>query len=704
MKELLKIILALLLPPLGVFLTILGYIPGIVHTAWVMKNRIKSFIMGLRTISFKTEKRKRYYESFGRFVFYSVVVYGALLCGGASVIKTEIINMRFFVLTMLFVPFLFTYTMLFELSDKKMFPERLTDDSVWKKSYGLGGKHMFIFLFGIICGILFLFALFYSLKNNFIPYELVPVIIPFEFLLVGTLYASKYNKLELERSKIKKEDFKEEYEIIPLWKLRSTKRTLFVSLIVMLASFVFAVASGIVSFENDELIKRYALSVIFGSCFIGLFYFIISNTGDADSLEKKFIYENVIARESLFLTSIVIVPFVVGVFSSSAYFDDYFYLSFDALFTGSVFSVLGMLVGWGLILENLRYIGKYNESYKYRSYQLRRWKVWDDNIMINDIYQLSVNNFMYLFSVILIFMPWLIVYANYDYNIIISFVIYVYLVLFLVVLLLRPYSEMCFDSIKFSDSGRVMYKTNSNPVLLVCVKVLGLIVLVYGLFLGINYYQKDKTYVKCDKNNGMEIWSDIHKIKITKDMQFDREGFMAARLGSDYKKKKVFLIEYLSSDKNEGYKLRAQVICDALRFDGVDKNMLTKERGFKNINKRYNIDISSIVPGVSKEEVYFVFSSFLTILVGFVLSSIFIKPEMYSVTRKVGAAIITQAIIVVWIGLDVLLNNDNINYDIMYLEKYVIISYLYIAIALKLLLLVALQNYLKSSKQNVQES
>lgn len=53
-KELLKIILAILLPPVGVFLqvgfgghfwlnillTILGYIPGIVHAVWVIaKNK-----------------------------------------------------------------------------------------------------------------------------------------------------------------------------------------------------------------------------------------------------------------------------------------------------------------------------------------------------------------------------------------------------------------------------------------------------------------------------------------------------------------------------------------------------------------------------------------------------------------------------------------------------------------------------------------
>ena len=53
MKELLKIILAIILPPLGTFfqvglgkhfwiniiLTLLGYIPGIVHAVWVIAKK-----------------------------------------------------------------------------------------------------------------------------------------------------------------------------------------------------------------------------------------------------------------------------------------------------------------------------------------------------------------------------------------------------------------------------------------------------------------------------------------------------------------------------------------------------------------------------------------------------------------------------------------------------------------------------------------
>ena len=664
------------------------------------------------------EKRIGVYSSIGRFIFYMLVVYGSVITGASIFLKASIYEVKYVYIVGLFLPYIFVYSMLFELADVMHFPVKLRGAEARKAHFR--GDKISIGYTGVIAGVLFLISLYISIENNYLPVEVYPIALPLEFATVGVLFASKYHKLELKRSA-------GNYDLV------GSITTLPVYYIVG-GLFVFVLFASL-RWENKP---SYVFAVLMSIGLLFVFSLIILffwwwNKFIRKSLNDKYFYEKPTVREILLQISICVVPYIVG--GSSALYlitDNYWSVALPVFTSSKVLSTLLLILIFGVILENMRYVARYDESYFYRTI--------NDITALIDKYKVSLNNFILLTAILFCFIPILLVLSDFEEIYICVFVLFVYCVIIMMINTLKPFYEMgCFnytieEKKKYViEQKSVMLGVNKSllekyeqfydkriiPIFtpahfLILLKVFSFVILLFGIKYGYINYQNNNVYF----NQGVFV-SENHNLKmsfIEKDLYGD---FLMARYSNDYSKKKKFIQEINKNNENEIISDQNKLKClyDALRMTAFQSYMFEnyKEKKSESIFKNSGKNNAKIFDDkdFSNSVAFFVISAFLTIIVGLVLSSVFSENVKYNVAKKIVIGVFVQGLIVLALTAafiqevhympNIIFDADFIKDSIIYLisdGRYVITSYVYISLAFLLLTLVVFQQYIKNEQSN----
>jgi hypothetical protein len=671
------------------------------------------------------DKTARIYGSIGRFLFYMIVVYGAVLAGASVFLKTSIYDWHYWVVTGLFLPFIFVYSMLFELGDDKIYPERINGIEALKRYFK---KEMrWIGVFGVVIAILFSGCVIFLSATMYLPLWFYLFIFPLEFVSVSFLFASKYHKLELDRQ-VKHELKKKRDPSIIDYKVRSiiaVKAYWWLTLI-----FLFALYTAVIIYrDNKEYIYFGTVSalLVFMLFLIIWFSWIWNNANDKKP-DDKFFYEKATVRELLLQLSICVIPFMFGVVLSLNSFTSasYWGLSFMVLASSKVLSILLLIIVFGVILENMRYIATYDESYFYRTIR--------DDCLIVDKYKTSLNNFVLLIAIIFSAVPLLLVYSDFKAEFIVVFVFFIYIMLFAAVNILKPFDEMGFArSRRFDGVNKKGIKKLFTPRNnLILIKIISFMILLFGVRYGyLNFQDNNVYYDTVSKNFCIDghrpsfINSVLSKLSLQKKENVCNEipesklliseklypEFIKARYSCDYQKKTIFIQLMRKSDGEDAFVRQKENIFKALRMDPLQVSIYDDQ-----VNKSGFFENHSLIKYIRDNDYqnfanssgYFVVSCFLTILVGLVLSSVFVDVGRFNVAKKISYGVFVQGVFVLiltylFIGQEIYLPKilsysgviPNHLLFLMYSEKYISTVYVYVALAFLLLTLVVFQRYLK---------
>lgn len=519
-------------------------------------------------IIFSSSNSKRYYESLGRMLFYFLIVYGAVQVGSSVLILMPVLYLKCLVISGMFLPFIFVYSMLFELADKTFFPKKITEKEALYEY--LLGRYSRIGWVGVIVLVIFLLSVYFSLSNNYLPAEVYPVALPLEFVAVCTLFASKYHKLEHDRS--------------------GEGETL--SIIHLTAFKFFVVAFAIVLlllnfFYFDRVEYSIALGVA-GVLLVLLFamiavthYWSRSGNKSVKDEESIYFYERPRVREFLLQLSITVVPFFVGLYSALYIAaEDHFSALFVVVGSRNVISVLFLLIILGVVLENMRYMGRYDDSYNFRTSKTR-----DD---LADAFKNSHEKFLLLVAVYFSMVPILMVLAEYTLGMIILLACYLLSILVALSLVLRPFDEMGIDSVEKTSSGKVKVKIITPAQALIGIKILGFIFLLVLLRAGNLYFQKSPVFY-----DGKHFYSVNYDQTIKLPDEVSNEGFLRARFSPDLAPK-MRLMKFVDPAE-------FMLIFDSLRFGEGHLYILDgKEHGIEKTKQTRSWDEFYLQRGMQK--------------------------------------------------------------------------------------------------------
>jgi|GEM_PF-5604551 len=435
---------------------------------------------------------KLYLESILRMFFYWLVVYGVVLAGSSVLADSLIIDHRSLVISGLFLPFIFVYSMLFELADVRVFYKKYTGLEAFKK-YALG-SYLPIFGTGLVSFFLFLKCVIESIRGSYLPSEIYPVLLPLEFVAGCFLFVSRYHLLELERNSETAQS-------------KSIVNLLSFNIIVL----VYMAVAPITLFWNAENPKySYAIgTTISFLIFIYTFFWMsfIKNRNKKKKVCDKFFFERPLVRESILNISICLVPFLVGLLSYLYVISPQKYLSlFFVVFSSSnVTPVLVLMFVFFVILENIRYMGRYDDSYLYRKIKCKNIDEDKKRELREGAFKKSHTNFLLLLFFLGSSIPVLLIYSDFIKEFIIATALYIGIGIIALTLILAPFNKMGIDdnvsnvkgegAIKQSgtnDYVRINLITRSQ--MLILVRIIGAFVLILGIYSGYMYFQKSPVY------------------------------------------------------------------------------------------------------------------------------------------------------------------------------------------------------------------
>lgn len=387
--------------------------------------------------------------------FYVLVVYLATVCGCLSAeLPASVTFWNAGLLTMLFLPFIYIYSVPFELATQEHFPFRGNGKSYIRGPYAPIGCLAAVFAAFCFVGLVFTF------RDDYLPIVAYPFPIFLPYMLCQFLFASRYRLLQTQRALTtpSAEDEKNR----PAW-----KSFMFWGphIALVAATYVaFFVAAGMAE-EGQSLAT---LSAIIAIMVFGSFVTVLA--GDRSrrhtSVTKQFLFERTIAREPIALCCTLVLPYILG--RVSAYHvsnptdvSQWWSLSWHLSLKDGV--VVLTLFALGLVFELMRYFANYH-----------RGPVARANLSPAELtkrYRRSITRYYLIYVMAICLLPLALFLSNTSPWQYLPITIAVCILMWLGTSGLRPYDQMCFDD-------------NNRPILpltprnwLVVLKVVGYLVL-----------------------------------------------------------------------------------------------------------------------------------------------------------------------------------------------------------------------------------
>ncbi|MFH1485699.1 MAG: hypothetical protein ABIH46_06485, partial [Chloroflexota bacterium] len=432
----------------------------------------------------QTKFCQAFLRSSPRTVYYYVVVYMSVLCGISSTTQTTPTQIGCLAISALFLPSLFVYSMLFELSTADLFPaylkgERSAGHFFWGDYWplGWGGGLM-------LC--LFLWAVLVCARESYVPlnYLAVPTILP--FALTGFLYASKYQHLRRTRSR-------PDGAADQAWLLGMPLLLIALALYFVIM-FVIALA-GLRSREMQEPVY-YLLMIL-----IVLLVLVVVSIFAGELLDRRrpttarFLHETLLVRETVAILSMVILPFLTGVYGTLAAhgvdIKPWAFLEWVLCRPRYTSVMLGMY-GFALVVELMRYLGRYDESYKARKLAA----LHAEPEAVSAAFLESVQRYMVIFVVVLSLCPLLYFFGGFTADLNTAMTVTVLLLIFAVTHIARPYAEMGFSVDPGGGLGSLQWKR-----VLGVVRVPALITFLSVLHVGYQHWQVAPLFLTHNSGN-----------------------------------------------------------------------------------------------------------------------------------------------------------------------------------------------------------
>ncbi len=358
----------------------------------------KGEIHSLNSKNFKSDLYRAFFVSFFRMIFYFIIVYGSMLCGLATMSKILIFNRVSLHISGLFIPFVFIYSMLFELTEVRYFPHYETKMNALKAYLSIKGNYWLLGWTSIIITILFFIFLAKCISNNYLPLIFYPITLTLHFALAGFLFSNKYRKLNIDRKNNSQEER-------TLFKLMLFK---LISISYLISMTIFSI-SAILSYGSNEFGVLYLVMLIILIVFVISIY--IGNKSKTKLFESPFI------REPFFLFGILFMPFITGIYASHYIGNNKMELLFflQYLITSQKYiSALIILFGIGLALELMRYLGRCNESHYIKEINKNDDNHNDKQTKINERFHESVQNYMIILIIVLSLCPILYYFGEFE--------------------------------------------------------------------------------------------------------------------------------------------------------------------------------------------------------------------------------------------------------------------------------------------------
>ena len=275
--------------------------------------------------STKAKFTQQFWASLSRMVFYYAVIYGSLLCGSATVTKIFLFTPRCLWIAALFLPFVFVYSMLFELAEFEFYKRPPMDRSDYHQA-----NYAYLIWTALATLLPFLAAFYVCTTRNYVPVGYYPYLVIFHFALTGYLFASKYRLLQLQRrqDEIADDDSgphsttQAEQAEVGSQVVRSlvALKPIWITLIII-GAVVFAVQGiGLRSADDAfrQELSRACISTFVILILWALTVFLSERLSKNKNIQDRFSFERPIVRETVLLASIFWIPFFSGIHTSYA--------------------------------------------------------------------------------------------------------------------------------------------------------------------------------------------------------------------------------------------------------------------------------------------------------------------------------------------------------------------------------------------------
>jgi len=383
----------------------------------------------------------------GRSAFYLSVIYLALVYGGLSAAQpADSAAQSSWIIALLFLPFIYVYSVPFEVSKKEHFP------TIGKKRY-MTGPYAALFWLAVGLTLPFVIGLCLSLYKGLLPAQAYPICILGPYAACQIFYASRYRLLQIQRSPTTSVQDK----TVPRGVVLSP---LFLVPHVLLILLTAIAMTPSIFYEDRSWLEVSAVAAVaFPLTVLSLGLIYLGDLASRNSNSKKrFLFENPFAREPLVLLSALILPFLLGrasAFRALGVPSPYAWAKFD---WPGIFTLVSICaVGW--VFELFRYIADYS------AYASRLGLSGED---LHERFRKSVTHYNYIYEFVICLMPLLLFIGGAGVGHVCVVAFFVCILTVLGAGFFRPYPEMGFDG---GRGTKVFWL--QPPVALVGFKVLG---------------------------------------------------------------------------------------------------------------------------------------------------------------------------------------------------------------------------------------
>lgn len=302
-----------------------------------------------QAISIRSEPSSKiaFYHDFlvgcARVLFYFIAVYLSILCGRAGSVNRHLLESDFLeslALSTLFFPFIFLYSIPFELATPAHFPH------FRPKRLFLTGVYARLGWSGVLFLVLTLFGFWYCSSNHFLPFWAYIVILLLPFALSQFLFANKYRYLQNQRG-----DPGESHGAF-------LKLPFLIPIIIIFLAMLLSASAGTFASDRHQFPPIVAALAIVILTWVLSFVFGNRIRKDPD-YAKPFLFESPFIREPIVLFCTLLMPYLTGCASFFLYINSN--VDLPHIFSLKNVSIMIALFGLGLVFELMRYLGRYHD-------------------------------------------------------------------------------------------------------------------------------------------------------------------------------------------------------------------------------------------------------------------------------------------------------------------------------------------------------